>query len=207
MRPEEYANKHLENFLLVQGRSPEQVHEARVELRKYAVIVQVTYPLHLNYDVIRISKGILRRLGEVRDYDVHGCPKVPREELLDQVDREKVTLKRLPKLYGSRFLVMRNLIKIFMELDKVNDFHGLRKQIRTARILGDSLNLPSENLKEISRIMGEERDRMNREVCNGLKPRHNVDLEDIREKARASLREILLSNHEFRHVKGMLSQY
>ncbi|MCY0861400.1 MULTISPECIES: CHAD domain-containing protein [Metallosphaera] len=206
-RPEDYANEKLEEFKKLFGTSPNQVHDARVELRKYAVVVEALYPLHMDFDLLDNSRGILKLLGKVRDYDVHGCPRVDREEVLRRVSARLPRLRRLPRLYGSRFLVAENLMRIYGDIPFVNDFHGVRKLLRRARFLAESLGIFNDSLKELVKTMGNERDRMAQEACQGKIPVLNLDVSRIKEIGRMEVREILLSDHEFRHIKQKLSQF
>ncbi|MCG3109306.1 hypothetical protein L3N51_01596 [Metallosphaera sp. J1] len=206
-RPEDYANERLGEFRRIVGSSPKQVHDARVELRKYTVVVEALYPLHLDFDLLDNSRQILKLLGRVRDYDVHGCPRVDRDEMLRRANVRLQGLRRLPRLYGSRFLVMENLVRLYNDLPFMNDFHGVRKLLRRARFLGESLGIYNDSLKEVVKVMGNERDRIAQEICQGRLPSLSLDISKMKEAGRKEIREILLSDHEFRHVKQKLSEY
>ena len=65
----------------------------------------------------------------------------------------------------------------------------------------------NDSLKELVKNMGNERDRMAQEACQGKIPLLNLDVSRIKEIGRMEIREILLSDHEFRHIKQKLSQF
>ncbi|MEM3195939.1 MAG: hypothetical protein QXH43_07435 [Metallosphaera sp.] len=205
LRPEDYANEHLRSFKGEFKFDESSVHDARVDLRKYYVIVEVTYPLHRRYELISLGKRILRRLGVVRDYDVHGCPKIERDSILGYVSSKADNLGELPKLYGSRFVVMENLVGAYKSLASLNDFHSVRKALRRARIMADSLGFDTSTLKEIVTRMGDERDRIGKEICEGRTPRFELNLSQVKTEGVNALREILLSDHEFKHVRRLIS--
>ncbi|QKR00907.1 CHAD domain-containing protein [Metallosphaera tengchongensis] len=203
IRPEDYANEHLGNFLEIIGFSQESVHDARVELRRFYVVAKALYPLHGDYGLIDLTRGLLKDLGKVRDMDVHGCPKIDRDKVVAKTLRLSGFLTRLPKLYGSRYLVAQNLLSAFFQAREATDFHQLRKVLREARFLSESLGIEAYSLKEVVKEMGEMRDNVRRSLCEGVQSSLQFD-ESLKERGVSAVRELLLSDHEFHHIKARI---
>ncbi|EZQ10595.1 MULTISPECIES: hypothetical protein [Acidianus] len=204
-RPEEYANQHLRAFNKIVGMSPKGIHDSRLEIRRFYVVAKTLYPLHLNYEILEISKGILKSLGKIRDMDVHGCPKVNRNTIFATIVKRKNNITELPKLYGSRFMVAQNLFEVYKEAQEANSFHSFRKLLREARFMAESLGLEDSSLKVLVREMGDMRDSVYREICEGRRKSELTFTSDLKEHGLSALKEVLLSDHEFHHIKYKLT--
>lgn len=161
MKPEEYANLHLSEFLSYSGISEDEIHDARVELRKYLTIAKATYKLHLKAECIIRAKKIMRGLGKVRDMDIMFCVKLnERDRLAKKVVNSFISLRNcyLPKIFGSRLIIAEKIFLNYNTLKVEEEFHSIRKIIRETRFLMESLNLDSSLLKEISQELGNMRD-------------------------------------------------
>ena len=163
LRPEDYANTALSNFLSINEYTVEKIHDERVELRKYFTVLQTLYPLHKNARVVHETGKILKLLGEIRNYDLTD-PKADlskREQLLSPVMSKKRTFRvyHLPVLYGSRLLLFSELTRILNILMKPDrNFHLYRKLIRKSRFISESLDHDATVLKNIAKELGEQLD-------------------------------------------------
>lgn len=209
MRPEEYCNFHLMEFRRLTGDSPEEVHDARVEIRKYLVVGESLYLLHGDWESLGRARRIASLLGKVRDVDVSGCGG-GREELLYRARLIRDGVRPFPRLLGSRLMVMEALLREYTSLKGEAEFHSVRKRLRRARILAEALELDSSGLKKVVRWMGEIRDRWLKETCGKGRLELNTP-EELKAEGMKVLREVLLSGHEFHHVRekvrGESSEY
>lgn len=198
MRPEEYANRNLREALKF-GPSPESVHDSRVALRKYYVVADSLTRLYYDPECMYNAREAVKLLGVIRDSDVSGCIKVPREELVVRVSRilNRLSPCELPKLYGSRLVVYEKVWALYSSLE-VEDFHEFRKRVRSLYYLVESVGEDARELKAISRRLGDVRDKYMKETCSreGFK----IPLErGVVEEVKSIVREIL-TRSEFRHL-------
>jgi len=204
VRPEEYANAHLMEFRRLTGRSEEEVHDARVEIRKYVVVGKALYRLHGDWESLDRAFRIARTLGKVRDVDVSGCPG-DRDRLLYSVEVMRDHVMPFPRLLGSRLLVMESLVREYRSVLVEEEFHSLRKRLRRARILVESLEMDSEEIKELVRRMGDLRDQWLRSRCSGEEFQiSGEDTREFKEQGVEILRDLLSSGHEFHHLRKVL---
>ncbi|AAY81317.1 hypothetical protein [Sulfolobus acidocaldarius] len=205
MTPERYANAHLIKFLLITGISQEDIHDARVELRKYLTIARTTYKLHNNPECVLRASKLMKRLGKIRDMDILACV---RSDSRDKLARETVSMFQvmrkylLPRLYGSRLLVAERIYNDYRRLKEEVEFHSIRKIVREVRFLVESLDLSSDVLKDISQEMGSMRDRyLFDTVCLGKDGGFNEErVKELKERALEEIVEKLrLTN--FKHLK------
>ncbi len=163
LRPEDYANRALSNFLSINEYSIEKIHDERVELRKYFTVLQTLYPLHNNARVVHETGKILKLLGEVRNYDLTNPTADPdkRDQLLYSAMRKKKVFRiyYLPVLYGSRLLLFNELTRILNILTEPSkNFHLYRKLIRKSRFISESLEHDATVLKIAAKELGEQLD-------------------------------------------------
>ncbi len=205
MRPEEYANIHLNEFLSYSGISEDEIHDARVELRKYLTIAKATYKLHLKAECIIRAKKIMRGLGKVRDMDIMFCVKLndERDILARKIVASFFSLNNcyLPKIFGSRLVVAERIFSNYNRLKEEEEFHSIRKIIRETRFLVESLSLDSSVLKDISQELGNMRDNYLFNVkCLGRNEKlDKVRINELKEKALKDI-EYKLNSTEFYHL-------
>ena len=202
MRPEDYANKNLKEAIENTGESEEEIHDMRVSLRKYYVVSSSLSKLYYNPECLYITRRVLKKLGIIRDFDVIGCYSIDREKEVKYV-LDKVRLLSscyLPKLYGSKLMVYEKLYLIYEGIKKEDGFHEFRKKVRNSYYLLESVGEElSRNLKEISRELGEIRDKVIKTTCNfssNIPYDENIVLE-----VKAILREAIMKS-EFEHLKA-----
>lgn len=204
LRPEDYANKHLYNALQISRTSEDGVHDLRVEIRKYYDVLSSLYPLYQNPDCLSLTRTLLRSLGKVRDMDICSLEIENRDEILWRIIEKKRSLSScvIRKIYGSRLVVFNRLIKIYSLIPQLSDFHELRKNIRIARNLTESLGYDSQELKSLAKNMGDLRDEMLRMKCKGLQS-PDIDISHYKSVARKIMLRILLSQEEFHHYNQL----
>jgi len=211
LRPEEYANFHLKNFLKNTGILEKNIHDSRVDLRKYLTVARSTYVLHGKAECILKGKKIMKKLGKIRDMDVITCLKTEdRDSLAVEVVKSFNTLENcfLPKLYGSRIVIIKSLYNNYIKLLEENDFHKIRKLIRESRFLIDSLGYSSLDLKDISQELGNMRDTyLFQTECQNLQQKIDYErLRELKEKALVEIRsQIMITN--FIHIKELLTHH
>jgi len=211
LRPEEYANFYLRSFLKNKGTSEKDIHDSRVNLRKYLTIAKSTYVLHGKAECIVEAKKIMKKLGKIRDMDAITCLKNQNRDLLAvDVVKSFNTLENcfLSKLYGSRLVIIQSLYNNYIELLEENEFHKIRKLIRESRFLIDSLGYSSLDLKDISQELGNMRDKYLFETeCEHLSSKIDYEkVRELKEKALIEIRsQIMVTN--FIHVKELISRY
>ncbi|PVU68052.1 hypothetical protein DDW01_01205 [Sulfolobus sp. SCGC AB-777_G05] len=201
MRPEDYANKNLKEAIANAGRSEEEIHDMRVNLRKYYVVSSSLSKLYYDRECLYLAKRVLKKLGIIRDFDVIGCYPIDREKEVRYV-LDKIRLLSncyLPKLYGSRLAVYERVYSIYEGIRK-EEFHGFRKKVRNSYYLLESVGEElSRRLKEISRELGEMRDKAIKSTCNfsaNIPYDENIVLE-----VKAIIREAIMKS-EFEHLKN-----
>jgi len=181
LRPEEYANIKLINFLENFNESIEGIHKSRINLRSYYIILSSTKILNNRIKCIKNSKKILKNLGIIRNYDLFKCFELNRNYELEKIYKKIDKMKNcfIPKIYGSDLLITNN-IKINLEnIIKSDDFHEIRKLARNERFLLESLNIYSYNLKKISNEMGKIHDNfMKNMICYNIKNDFPEDLKN-----------------------------
>lgn len=200
LRPEVYANENLKEALKIKGTDEESIHDARVYLRKYYDILSSFYPIYENSECLYLAKEAISALGRVRDIDICQTKDKKRDQLAIRA------LGRVKKLKGcyldrvccSRLLVYNNILKIYVQISDINDFHELRKKVRKARNLVESLGFESKEIKALAKKMGDTRDEILRLECKGLKP-YEINIAPYRDEAKRTIGKILLIQNEFHH--------
>ena len=200
LRPEVYANKNLKEALEIKRADAESIHDARVYLRKYYDVLSSFYPIYENSECLYLAKEAISALGKVRDMDICQIKDKKRDQLAIRA------LGRVKKLKGcyinrvccSRLLAYNNILKIYLEINDVNDFHELRKKVRKARNLVESLGFESKEIKVLAKKMGDTRDDILRLECKGLKP-YEINIVPYRDEAKKTIGKILLIQNEFHH--------
>jgi len=198
--PEVYANENLKEALKIKGTDEECIHDARVYLRKYYDILSSFYPIYENSECLYLAKEAISALGKVRDMDICQTKDKKRDQLALR------TLGRVKKLKGcylnrvccSRLLIYNNILKIYVQISDINDFHELRKKVRKARNLVESLGFESKEIKVLAKKMGDIRDDILRLECKGLKP-YEINIVPYRDEAKKTIGKILLIQNEFHH--------
>ncbi|MUN30050.1 hypothetical protein [Sulfuracidifex metallicus] len=193
MRPERYANVHLKKAMESNG-----VHRRRVEVRKYLVISRVLVRLTGEKGCVKRAKKEVKSLGKLRDLEVASCIPLPHYELGD-LDMKDCMMR---KVFGSRLLVAERVFLLYHELNKEMKLHPLRKTIREALFLLESLGIVDERLKALAKELGRLRDQqLMAQLCEGKEI--DFDVDELRLKAKDFIRE-LLSITEFDHIKCKL---
>ncbi|MCY0850071.1 hypothetical protein [Sulfuracidifex metallicus] len=193
MRPERYANAHLRKAMESNG-----VHRRRVEVRKYLVIARVLVRVTGEKECVKRAKKEVKSLGRLRDLKVASCIPLPHYELGD-LDMKDCMLR---KVFGSRLLVAERVFLLYHELNKEMKLHPLRKTIREALFLLESLGIVDDRLKALAKELGRLRDQqLMAQLCEGKEI--DFDVDELRLKAKDFIRE-LLSTTEFYHIKYKL---
>ncbi|AWR96975.1 CHAD domain-containing protein [Acidianus sulfidivorans JP7] len=204
LRPEEYANDYLEKSLEISGISKEEIHDKRVYIRKYFDILYSLYPVYENPDCLFLAKETLHILGKVRDMDLCSIKNKNRDKMAYSAIKEAKKLGNcfLPKVYGSRLLVYNRLIKIYSSISYINEFHLLRKNVRIARDLVESLGYNSKDIKILAKKMGDLRDKMIITQCKGM-IFPDVSISPFAIGARKAILKVIMSQEEFHHFKNV----
>lgn len=197
-RPETYANDQLRIALSFNDIDMDSIHDARVSLRKYMDVISSIYLVYENSECLYLAKRAISLLGKVRDMDI--CNKKENRDLLAKKAMQRVKSLSscyIPqKIYGSRLLIFNRIIRTYKELRDINDFHELRKKIRTVRNLVESLGYDNREIKNLAKKMGDVRDEMLKMECNGLIP-PNINLDLYKEKAVSVILDLVKNQKEF----------
>ena len=202
MRPEFYANKNLKKAFKFDP-SPDSVHDTRVALRKYYVVASALSRLCYLPECLYYSKEIVKILGVIRDSDISGCIPIKRDELVSKVSRllPKISNCYLPKIYGSRLVVYEKIRDVYLTLE-VKEFHEFRKKVRMVYYLVESVGEDASSLKEISKKLGDMRDKFLIESCG--KKDFNIPLnQELISEVKAIIREIIMRS-EFHHLRDLI---
>ena len=199
-RPEIYANKNLKEALKIKKIDEESIHDARVYLRKYYDILSSFYPIYENGECLYLAKEAISTLGKVRDIDICQIKDEKRDQLAIRALKkvEKLNGCYLNKVCCSRLLIYNNILKIYVQISDINDFHELRKKVRKARNLVESLGFESKEIKALAKKMGDIRDEILKLECKGLRP-YEINLAPYRDEAKKTIGKILLIQNEFHH--------
>ncbi|ARM75624.1 CHAD domain-containing protein [Acidianus manzaensis] len=203
LRPEYYANNNLHKALKINGTSKNEIHDMRVYIRKYFDVLYSIYPIYYNPDCLLLTKDILHTLGKIRDADICSINLKNRDLIALRVIKKAKKLSNcvIRKVYGSRLLVYDRIVKIYLSIPKMEDFHELRKNVRMARDLIESLGYDSKEIKALAKKMGDLRDQILRSECNGLtSPEVNISI--YSEEARKAILKVIIAQDEFHHFKN-----
>lgn len=195
-------NEHLKNFM-----HAGDVHDMRVELRKFAVVGRETLHLHEMRDCVFHAFQTVKKLGYLRDMEVAGCVRVSTSIDLLSV-RRKFRSCRVPRIYGSKLMVAEALLREFRNLRNAEDFHEVRKSVRRAWYLGESIGLDVYSVKTLSKELGEIRDKaLKLELCDGIRPNY-PDVMSVKGRAMELVGLMILRNNTFEHAKnGVREEY
>lgn len=202
MRPEYYANKNLREALEIKGISKEEIHDRRVKLRRYFDVLYSLYPAYENPDCLVKAKDLIHKLGVIRDMDVV-CSQPNRDRLAERVANKMATMSNcfLLKVYGSRLLVFNRVILLQKRISKAEDFHELRKIVRTSRNLILSLGYKNVELSKLAKEMGDLRDKLLKAECEGKSLEINTD--EYKKKANRIIISFIISQDEFHHFSQL----
>lgn len=202
LRPEDYANLHIYRALKISKIDEESIHDLRVSIRKYYDVLSSLYPAYEDSECLYLAKELLSSLGKIRDSDICSIEMKNRGEIAFKIIRKKDILSKcmIKKVYGSRLLIYNRILKIYESIPQTSEFHELRKNVRKARNLVESLGYDSQELKTLAKTMGDLRDEMLKMMCRGVPP-PTVEISSYKEEARKALLKILVSQNEFRHYK------
>ncbi len=202
LRPEDYANKNLKEALEINGISAKNIHDIRVKIRRYFDVLYSLYPVYENPDCLVKAKDIIHKLGVVRDMDVV-CYQPNRDKLAERVINKLGVMSNclIPKVYGSRLLVFNRILTLQKRINKIEDFHELRKIVRISRNLVNSLGYKNEALSDLAKEMGNLRDEMLKAECEGKSL--NVNVEEYKKKANRIIISFILSQDEFHHFSQL----
>lgn len=200
LRPEDYANDNLRKALRIKRIDVDSIHDARVYLRKYYDVLSSFYPVYENAECLYLAKEAISALGKVRDIDICQINDEKRDELANKALRRVAKLENcyIGRVCCSRLLVYNNILRIYIQLNDINDFHELRKRVRRVRNLVESLGFESSEIKALAKKMGDIRDENLRLQCKGIKP-YEINLTPYKEEAIKTIRRILLIQNEFHH--------
>lgn len=198
LRPEDYANKNLRDALSISGISKEDIHDRRVKLRKYFDVLYSLYPVYENPDCLVKAKDLIHKLGVIRDMDVI-CYQPNRDKLAEIVSKKIRVMNYcfLPKVYGSRLLVFNRILSLQKKIEKIEDFHELRKIVRTTRNLVESLGYKNKELSSLAKEMGDLRDEILKIECKGRKV--SIDVENYKKRANEIIVAFIIYQGEFHH--------
>jgi len=163
LRPEEYANAALSTFLSINDDKIKSIHDERVALRKYSTVLEVLYPIHKKAEVVCNCRNMLKLLGRIRNYDIVYRDNTPivRRKMTDAARERKRKFKvyYLPVIYGSRLLLMRDLVGTLKRLRNSElSFHQYRQLIRKSKIICESLGYESTLLNNAAKELGKQLD-------------------------------------------------
>jgi len=201
LRPEEYANINLKEVLGRTKIDEESIHDARVSLRKYYDVLTSLYPVYENSECAFISNEIIGNLGRIRDMDICGSRDRRRDKLAYDTIKKFKRLKIcfLPrKIYGSRLLLFTRIYSLYKLIPQLDDFHEIRKRVRIIRNLAEALGYSSQEIKIISKKMGDVRDNILKMECNGLTP-PEINVNIYKEEALKAITRIIKSQDEFHY--------
>ncbi|BFH74572.1 hypothetical protein SJAV_25160 [Sulfurisphaera javensis] len=200
LRPEVYANTQLKQSLKIKDIDPDSIHDARVSLRKYYDVLSSLYPVYENSECLFLAKEVISILGKVRDMDI--CNRKENRDILAKKAIKKIQRISLcylpPKIFGSRLLIFNRILRIYSKIDGINDFHELRKMVRTTRNLIESLGYENKDIKNLAKKMGDIRDEILKMECNGWIP-PSINLEIYKEEAISIIMKFLKTQNEFHY--------